>query len=63
MNIKNHKDLFIRSTSNGVIVSEAPKADKGYYAPELAVFNDPDEMATWIKEFFLNDPNADEAQS
>ena len=56
MDIKNRKNLFIRSTSNGVIVSEAPKND-GYAASELAVFNDPDEMAVWIKDFFLNEPD------
>ncbi len=62
MNIKNHKDLYIRSTSNGVIVSEMPKGPDSQYmtSPELAVFNDADEMATWIKEFFLNEPTKEQ---
>ena len=61
MDIKNHKDLYIRATSNGVIVSDFPRGRDGQYCAqiELAVFNDPDDMAGWIKAYFLNEPNDD----
>ncbi len=54
MDIKNRTDLVIKATSNGVIVSELSGRDM--YCPDLAVFNDPDEMAEWIKAFFLEEP-------
>ena len=54
MDIKNHKNLIIRPTYNGVIVSD--HARDGYPSYDLAVFNDPDEMAEWIKRFFLDEP-------
>ena len=59
MKIKNHKILTIRPTSNGVIISEHGEslAERGYIANELAVFNDPNEMANFIKDFYLLDPD------